>query len=1351
MSIQIKLTFYTNIFIIQPKTNVSIPCTVSASVIDAPDNETEHKITYEWRKFNGAMNGEIITTIEDVTDMSNTQNLSKGIYAVTAVYSSLCNNIWVSSNITVSLPIIVINDSLWEMTTDTSYDADISNPDKILKFGLTKYFRNFIDSTYPGLFNTSMSIFKWTVCDNVRGNDLKTMEIDGKNYDYDNDYPMILGMTDDTTKTSYRVTFNFKYTLDQDSKFEFIDKKISKKAYIPNSLNLFEFYHRGSIINNTNYRNFNYSDNDSNPTLNVSECDSNRKKVTTLIANYYKDNSHSQQSIGSGEVTIRLDHLSPDVSITDIAIEWENVDNRTLYPINTVSLINGMTANIPPGMWNVKTTVYSLSGEIYQERLIEIMIKNIDHLFEFDLNKVNNNECNSVQSDTVVTVNALDTNPSITIGIVSDYMSNSALFDYHWYIGSQLLLSNEMTYIANNINIPDRKFRQYFNNIIFPQQYIVNVIQKNIDVSETRVVSIRRGKLFDLIPKFLFKYKIDTQYVNNYKVVDVTKICYDGKTSSIIDLKLSVIYEDPNNYEYAMVEDSDDFSIHTSSITEPLPEFTQGEYSLIVRNKNSPTICESVNLNVNYPDISLFNISVPDKYQNSYTIITDTSVGYTVQSPITIHKNYFDGNTDIPLLINFFGCCANNSSIVLTMYRYLDSDQWVEMPINKEDYQSNVSKNESTIIPSRQYLMNIPLSDILLNDSNYKLFISYKLCDEIVSQQRFIQITAETEIFNIKFKFSDYYEYMDQSTITIDNKIINVDVIRLHSPYKSITVSAELINRTFSSTRGTVTYIWKQIKDSNPPLQLQYFSLTENTWDVSNSVNKVPPGLYQLQVVRYNNSDSNDGLISQTKYFEIKPSKKFKLALQFDQNTNLSSQHYEQSSRDIGTNSLDLLTENKYPIVLDCNVNVFTLVVNDNDTINNNNTTIVITNATLNVIKTINVVFDDSKQMIILDNAPGIYSVEFFDSDNNNIGQYTFTVVRGSLLAILEPSIQYVTDHEDLSGHLDVSWYNNLDLIMWYPSINPIYEFKWYKNDQLILPSEQNVNNGWTELSSVDNLGIGRYTVDVRVLGTDPVSHLQHIRCTKTLEALICQPSPLQIKLHPIKIDLDRHGDTDGEISVWTIGGSAPYTYELFKENVLIMTSQDDTFTGLDAGDYTIKVIDMNMLHLTINFTVTQPTPLTVVLSTVYKGCGMNVSSKISAIVRGGVPYITNCDPDNSNEKYNYVWTNKSCPLNIIGKSDHIIVQNSGTYEVTISDSKCSSVKAQQTIGRYPLKIRVRTIYHTMCTFTIKIFIPCGIAPFTYIINGQRVDNYESCIFRKNKQNTLFVTDSQGNYGETTF
>jgi hypothetical protein len=148
----------------------------------------------------------------------------------------------------------------------------------------------------------------------------------------------------------------------------------------------------------------------------------------------------------------------------------------------------------------------------------------------------------------------------------------------------------------------------------------------------------------------------------------------------------------------------------------------------------------------------------------------------------------------------------------------------------------------------------------------------------------------------------------------------------------------------------------------------------------------------------------------------------------------------------------------------------------------------------------------------------------------------------------------------------------------------------------------------------------------------------------------------------------------------------------------------------------------------------------------------MNVSSRISAIVRGGTPYITNCNlVDNPNEKYNYAWTNKSCPLNVIGRGDHIIVQNSGTYEVTISDSKCCIVKAQQTIGRYPLKIRVRTIYISVCTFTIKIFVPCGIAPLTYIINGQRADNYETCIFRRNKQNTLFVTDSQGNFGETTF
>lgn len=1345
MPIQIKLTFNTNIFIIQPKTNVSIPCTVSTTVITPLGRETEHKITYEWRKFNGTVNGEIIATVEDVTEMSNTQILPQGVYAVTAVYSSLRNNIWVSSNITTSLPIIVINDSLWGMTTDTSYDADISNPDKILKFGLTKYFKNFIDSTYSGIFNTTLSIFRWTVCDNVHNNESRGVVIDGKNYNYHNDYPMVLVMPDDATKTSYRITFYFEYTLNQDSKFIFIDKKIFKKIWIPNSHNLFEFYHRDLIIDKTEYRNFNYLDDDSNSVINLDAFyetyGSNKKEITTLFVNYYKynvNNSSTYQLKGS-EVTVGLDHLSPDVSPIDVQIEWQNVDNRTLYPINAVGLMDGATVNIGPGMWNVKTIVKLLSGEIYQERLIEVVVDYIDHLFEFKSNKLYKIEEN--ESDTVITVNATDTNPSVTARIVNDYMSNLALFDYHWYD-----LNNEIQYIDTNISIPDREFQQYFNDVVLPHQYTVNVIQKNIDLAETRSVSIRRGKLFDLIPRYLPRYKIDTHYKNNYRAINMTKICYDGKTSSIIDLKLSVIYEDPNNYEYALVVDETDaFSIYTSSITDPLPEFTEGKYTLIVRNNNTNIICESIDLTIDHPDMSLFTVSVPDNYQNSYTINDDTtndlSVGNNMLTPITIHKKYFDAITNVPLLINFFGCCTNNdTSIVLTMYRYFNN-QWIEMKIEKEEYKSNISQNDSIYVPSKQYKINIPLSEIFLGKSQYKINISYTLCNENISQEKFVLITAETEIFNIKYKFSDYYEQMDQSTVLIGNETINVDVIRLRSPYKFITVSAELLNRVISSTR---TYIWKQYKDSNFLSQTQYFSLTENTWDVSNSVNNVPPGLYQLQVVCNNGS-------SQTKYFEIKPQKKIKLTLQFNQvNDQKSFNNSVPQNRDMQSYNLDLLAENKYPIVLDCGLDVFALIVN-NDTINSNDATIVITNATINVINTIKLVFDENKQMIILDNKPGIYTVEFFDSDNNNIGQYTFTVVKGSLLAILEPSIQYVTNYEDMSGHLEVSLYNNLDLIMWYPTINPIYEFKWYKNDQLILPSEQNVNDGWTNLSFVDNLGFGRYTVDVRVLGSDPVSHEQRIRCIKTLEAVICQSSQLQIKLCPIKIDLDCHGDADGEVSVWTIGGNPPYTYELLKENVLIMTSCDDTFSGLDAGEYTIKVIDTNVLISTANFTVTQPPPLTVVLSTAYKGCGMNVSSKISAIVRGGVPYSTNCNLDDPNEKYNYVWINKSCPLNVISKCDHIIVQNSGTYEVTISDSKCCVVKAQQTIGRYPLKIRVRTIYNTIYTFRIKIFIPCGIAPFTYIINGQRVDNYETCIFRKNVQNTLFITDSQGNFGETTF
>jgi len=265
--------------------------------------------------------------------------------------------------------------------------------------------------------------------------------------------------------------------------------------------------------------------------------------------------------------------------------------------------------------------------------------------------------------------------------------------------------------------------------------------------------------------------------------------------------------------------------------------------------------------------------------------------------------------------------------------------------------------------------------------------------------------------------------------------------------------------------------------------------------------------------------------------------------------------------------------------------------------------------------------------------------------------------------------------------------------------------------------------------------------------------------CALEACASICQPPPINIKVCPDKVQLDCNGDSDGQISVWAIGGTLPYTYTLYilpstlGSGQLVTGPQTSaTFSDLPVGNYQVLVTDSNGCTGTELFSITQPSLITVTIITINDECG----TRLKAIATGGT--ICNnssngCNSSCATDCYKYEWVNTNCPNNIITTTNPTGPLVPGAYMVTAYDSKCCSGQAGAEISCNPsLCVKVKKHCNDACTFRIKVCVSYGCPPYRYEVNGACLDDdIEEYDFLLNSHFTLKVTDSKGYVGSTVF
>ncbi len=186
-------------------------------------------------------------------------------------------------------------------------------------------------------------------------------------------------------------------------------------------------------------------------------------------------------------------------------------------------------------------------------------------------------------------------------------------------------------------------------------------------------------------------------------------------------------------------------------------------------------------------------------------------------------------------------------------------------------------------------------------------------------------------------------------------------------------------------------------------------------------------------------------------------------------------------------------------------------------------------------------------------------------------------------------------------------------------------------------------NNGQTN-SSATGLTVGSYTATV----TDSKG------CTTISTVSITQPTA-PLSSSTTQSNVSCFGGSNGIASVIATGGTTPYTY-LWNNGQTTVTA-----AGLAAGSYSVTTLDSKGCTAIASVTITQPTILNATLSQTNVSCYGGSNGFMSVSATGGIPF------------YTYLWSNGQSSSSITG-------QTSGTYSVTVTDTKGCTISASATI-----------------------------------------------------------------------
>lgn len=257
---------------------------------------------------------------------------------------------------------------------------------------------------------------------------------------------------------------------------------------------------------------------------------------------------------------------------------------------------------------------------------------------------------------------------------------------------------------------------------------------------------------------------------------------------------------------------------------------------------------------------------------------------------------------------------------------------------------------------------------------------------------------------------------------------------------------------------------------------------------------------------------------------------------------------------------------------------------------------------------------------------------------------------------------------------------------------------------------------------SANNLTAGTYTVTV----TDKDG------CSVTASVTITQPPALSLSIS--NTGEKCNGDANGYASVTASGGASPYTFAWSPGG-----GTNATDSNLAIGCYTVTVTDKNGCTATASTCITQPPPLSAIISSTTSSCSIcDGSAKVSA--SGGTA------------PYTYQWN--TIPIQTSDSATGLCV---GIYTVTVTDAHGCTATAKATIIP-TVKIVVTTSANTVscdssCDGVATANPSGGNAPYTYSWTTIPTQTNQTATGLCAGSYTVTVTDKNGckNVDSVTF
>ncbi|PLX06090.1 MAG: hypothetical protein C0596_16515 [Marinilabiliales bacterium] len=233
--------------------------------------------------------------------------------------------------------------------------------------------------------------------------------------------------------------------------------------------------------------------------------------------------------------------------------------------------------------------------------------------------------------------------------------------------------------------------------------------------------------------------------------------------------------------------------------------------------------------------------------------------------------------------------------------------------------------------------------------------------------------------------------------------------------------------------------------------------------------------------------------------------------------------------------------------------------------------------------------------------------------------------------------------------------------------------------------------------STATNLCAGTYGVTVTDLTTG---------CVATSGVNLIEPAVLDVS--EAISDALCYGDCNGSIDITAFGGTAPYTYNWAGAGV--SASAEDQ-SGLCDGSYSLIVTDDNNCTVSENYTINEPTFITVPLVSSPTLCFGDCTGSATAAPFGGTaPYYYLC----SGSGQTTATANALC---------------TGTHTVTVTDDNgCTATNSIDVDTPTPMSFADVTINDAQCNgssnASVSITIIGGTAPYDYVWdNGQVISN----------------------------